>query len=74
LRQISQLLDTSRELRMRVYSAVKVSGETVIRRETPTDNAVTAAIKAANALGNKVYVVLDYQGGVTYVAQKHERA
>lgn len=73
-RQINALRDMNYELAGRVYGSVKVQDGQSIRQETPADNAVTGAVRAAQNLGFKVYVTLDYKGGLNYVATKHERA
>lgn len=74
VRQIKQLLDTNRELRGRLYGAAKVETAASLRTEVSADNAVTGMVRAAQNLGYKVYVTLDYKGGLNYVATKHERA
>jgi hypothetical protein len=73
-RQISELCTANRDLRNRLYGAVKVQSEASLRTEVPADTAITGTVRTAEKLGYKVYVTFDYKGGLNYVATKHERA
>lgn len=73
-RRINELQDQNCALYGRLSGARQIESEASIRTEAPADNAVTAAVKAAAALGFRVYVTTEYKGGLNYVAEKHTRA